>query len=345
MSTSGTYNFNDVQIDDIAREAYERCGIVSDKLDGLQIQSAETSLNFMLSQWGNRGLNLWTIEKVMMPLIQGQPSYPLPNATIDILEATIAQLTRLNTQGVASSSSGVAQNAFDGDPTTSCIQDSPNGFIAWTYPTSTIVWYVGVQSNVATNYSLYIEYYDGYNWNLAYDTGLESYEAGAQVFYVLPVAYSALAWRIREYGGATLNIQELYFSIPNTSRLITRFSREEYISIPNKTVQSIPSSYYIDRTKNPVLNLWPTPDSTYRYIIYNRQRYPQDIGKLINNVDTPQRFYEALVAGLAAKLALKFAMDRYDRLRIEAQEAYDVAARADTERVPMRIEVNTISFT
>ncbi len=345
MTTSGTYNFNDIQIDDIVREGYERCGIVSDKLTGLQLKSAVTSMNFMLSQWINQGLNLWVIEKCMLPLRVGQPTYQLPDATVDILELTGAQLIRLNTEGNATSTSGVAANAFDNNPLTACIQDAPNGWIAWNYLVPTAVWYVGIVSNITANYSLYIEYFDGYNWLIAYDTGSQLYNQGEEVCYVLPTAYTALGYRIREYGGATLNIQEIIFSKPDVTRLFSRISRETYISIANKTTQGTSNSFYIDRTKNPVLNLWGVPDGTYSHLVFNRTRYVQDIGRLTNNVDTPQRFYEALVSGLAANLALKFAMDRYPTLAALAQEAYSVAARQDTESVPMRIQPNYIGYT
>jgi hypothetical protein len=350
MATSGTYNFNDVQIDDIAREAYERIGQVSDVMDGLQIKSAETSLNFMLSQWVNQGLNLWLIEKIMMPCVVGQPSYSLPDATVDILELTAATILRLTNPQAAIvgnpfASSGVAANAFDNNPTTSCIQDAANGNIGFTFFVPTTVWYVGVQSNIAANYSLYIEYFDGSDWNIAYDTGTEVYQANQQLWFVLPTAYTAIGWRIREYGGATLNVQEVYFAKPNNSRTLSRISREQYINIPNKTAQAAASCWYIDRTRRPVLNLWPTPNANYPYLIFNRMVYAQDIGKLLNNVDAPQRFYEAIVSGLAAKLALKFAPDRYQMLAGLADEAYSRAAESDTEAVPLRIAPTFNNYT
>ena len=40
--------------------------------------------------WSNRGINLWTIEEGIIPLIQGQITYDLPADTIDLLD----QVTR-----------------------------------------------------------------------------------------------------------------------------------------------------------------------------------------------------------------------------------------------------------
>ena len=54
-----TANF-DLSIDDIAEEAYERCGLQI--RSGYDLQTARRSLNILLSEWANRGLNLWTIQ-------------------------------------------------------------------------------------------------------------------------------------------------------------------------------------------------------------------------------------------------------------------------------------------
>ena len=50
----------DLSIDDIAEEAFERCGL--QVRSGYDLKTARRSLNLMLSEWANRGLNLWTIQ-------------------------------------------------------------------------------------------------------------------------------------------------------------------------------------------------------------------------------------------------------------------------------------------
>ena len=50
----------DLTIDDIAEEAYERCGLQI--RGGYDLQTARRSLNLLLAEWANRGLNLWTIQ-------------------------------------------------------------------------------------------------------------------------------------------------------------------------------------------------------------------------------------------------------------------------------------------
>ena len=50
----------DLSIDEIAEEAYERCGL--QVRSGYDLQTARRSLNLLLAEWANRGLNLWTIQ-------------------------------------------------------------------------------------------------------------------------------------------------------------------------------------------------------------------------------------------------------------------------------------------
>ena len=56
---ASTANF-DLSIDDIAEEAFERCGL--QVRSGYDLKTARRSLNLLLAEWANRGLNLWTIQ-------------------------------------------------------------------------------------------------------------------------------------------------------------------------------------------------------------------------------------------------------------------------------------------
>ena len=56
---SSTATF-DLSIDEIAEEAFERCGL--QVRSGYDLKTARRSLNLLLAEWANRGLNLWTIQ-------------------------------------------------------------------------------------------------------------------------------------------------------------------------------------------------------------------------------------------------------------------------------------------
>lgn len=69
---------------EIAQEAADRAGV--DLRSGYSLRSARRSIELLSIEWGNRGLNLWTIEDVSVDLNQGVPEYFLPDDTIDLIE-------------------------------------------------------------------------------------------------------------------------------------------------------------------------------------------------------------------------------------------------------------------
>ena len=88
MATTDTTNFN-LDILEIVEEAYERCGL--ELRTGYQLKTARRSLNLLAIEWANRGINLWTVEQGVIPLVAGQATYDLPVDTIDLIEHVIRQ--------------------------------------------------------------------------------------------------------------------------------------------------------------------------------------------------------------------------------------------------------------
>lgn len=340
MATSGTHNFWETNSSQFITDAYERIGILPDLISAQQIQSAQRSTNLLLSEWINRGLNLWTVKQDMLNLVPGENSYPLPLATSDVLEATIRTSFRRLGGTAFSSEGGIAQNAFDGNPLTACTQISPDGYISYNYGANNIVsvGIVGIQSNIDTTYTLSIDYSDNnVNWNTLLEIEESNYIKGVNVWYILPVPRLGQYFRVLESGGSTLDIQEIYFNVLLRDTTITRMSRSEYVALPNKNQLGRPTNYWVDRQVNPIMYIWPTPTPLYNNLYYTRVEMIQDIGQMTNMANIPQRFYEPLVAGLAAKLSLKFVPEKYEILTRDYKESYDLAARQDVEKVPLRI--------
>jgi hypothetical protein len=86
MTTSGTTNFN-LDLTEIVEECFERCG--SELRSGYDLRTARRSLNLLLAEWANRGINLWTMESGSITLVPGTATYNLPNDTVDLLEHVI----------------------------------------------------------------------------------------------------------------------------------------------------------------------------------------------------------------------------------------------------------------
>lgn len=337
---SDTYDFGTSQSLILIEEAFERIGILPDLVTAQQINTCQRTINLLLSEWINRGLNLWTVKQSMLNLIYNQNAYLLPTATSDILEATVRTSNR-NLGGTAfTSAGGVAANAFDNNSQTACIQTAPNGYISYNYGNNVnyAIAMVGVQSNVTRTYTLVAEYsMDNITWNTSIIIPEQEYLAGNNIWFVVNVPTLAQYYRIRETGGAILNVQELYFNTTLNDTVITRISRSEYISYPTKNSTGRPTSFYVDRQINPIVYIWPTPIAPYNNMFYTRVSMMQDIGQMINLADIPQRFYEALCACTASKLALKYAPERYSILKMAADESFNLAAKEDSERVPLRI--------
>lgn len=86
MALSGTKTF-ELDVAEYIEEAYERCGL--EIRTGYDQRTARRSLNLLLAEWANRGLNQWTIERVTITVDQNSASYELPNTVIDFLTVVV----------------------------------------------------------------------------------------------------------------------------------------------------------------------------------------------------------------------------------------------------------------
>lgn len=87
MATSGTTTWNP-DIAELCEEAYERAGL--ELRSGYDLKTARRSLNFLLTEWANKGLNLWTVRSGTITLVPGQKTYTsadgLPADAVDYIE-------------------------------------------------------------------------------------------------------------------------------------------------------------------------------------------------------------------------------------------------------------------
>lgn len=221
MSTSGTTTyFSTIEAVDVIQDAFERCGIDFSKVSGNQLDSARRSIQFCLSDWGNRGPNLWKVVQRTSALTSGQNTLTLSTDVIEVLQAYITD------------------------------------------------------SSVS----------------------------------------------------------------PSINYVITGISRSDFAALPYPTQSGDrPTQFYFDRQTTPIVNFWPVQSNTTKTFGYFAWVFVQDVGALTNQLDVPNRWYEALTANLAARLAMKFAPDRYPMLKDAATDMFNAAAAEDVESVPLRI--------
>jgi len=86
MALSGSTNF-EPNVAEFVEEAFERCGL--ELRTGYDLKTARRSINLMLAEWANRGLNQWTIEQATQTVTEGTTDYSLNSNVIDVLDVVL----------------------------------------------------------------------------------------------------------------------------------------------------------------------------------------------------------------------------------------------------------------
>jgi hypothetical protein len=212
MALSGTADF-ELDVAEYIEEAFERCGL--EVRTGYDLKTAKRSLNLMLAEWANRGLNQWTIKQRSLAVTQGTGNYAIDADVIDVLSVIVRR--------------------------------------------------------------------------------------------------------------------------DNTDYALDRYSREEFLTIPNKTTQGRPSQFFLDRQITPNLQLWPVPENSTDIIFYDALTRMQDADTVINSSDMPFRFYPCLAAGLAYYIAIKRAPQRIQILKAAYEEEFERAMTEDRDRASFNV--------
>ena len=86
MTTSGTYAYAP-SLGELVLYAFNCAGIRSTSLLQEHMVSARTAANLMQVNWANRGVNLWAVDLITVPLVQGQATYNVDPSTVVMLDA------------------------------------------------------------------------------------------------------------------------------------------------------------------------------------------------------------------------------------------------------------------
>lgn len=148
---------------------------------------------------------------------------------------------------------------------------------------------------------------------------------------------------------STIQILDAYISFNGSAendRLIFPVSRTEYASYPNKTAQGTPSVFWYDRLISPTVTLWYVPDATSAYTLnYYRCTQLQDAnlpGGETPNV--PYRWLDCMVAELAYRLSRNWKPELEAVRKVDAQDAWNIAATQDVENVELTIAPGIDSY-
>lgn len=130
-----------------------------------------------------------------------------------------------------------------------------------------------------------------------------------------------------------------YQTSPTLDRYMYPISRDEYAAISTKGTQGFPSQYWFDRLISPTVTFYLVPDGAFPYdFFYYRARQVQD-AQVLNgqNVELPYRFFDAITADLAHRLARIYRPDLEAQRKVDRDEAWSISAAEDTEWTPLYV--------
>jgi hypothetical protein len=264
--------------------AIRRCKLTAQQISAEHIDVANDQLYLFLSDLANQGAPLWCIQRTIYPIYNGQAQITTYEGTVDILNSnlrSLQQVTGVNytapllyetdfTSGVVVSTVGIK---WSGTAVPIALQRSDDG-AAWTT--------VQVETPIAS--------------------------AGMWTWFDLATVVASRYFRILATSG-TLSYSSVYMGNTPTEIPLARLNRDDYTNLPNKAfLSNRPLQFWLDRQSlSPVMNMWPVPnnETEVQQIVVWAQRHIMDVGTMTQEVEVPQRWLEAVVAGLAAKMALE----------------------------------------
>ena len=280
-TTSGSYVFDkNLGIDEIIEDAYERIGMQG--VSGYQLKTAKRSLNILFSEWGNRGLQFWEVKNQNVTLVDGQAVYTFYRSPSD---GTSSGISTTLSAGINTSVTTIGVASVTGLPTTGGI------IIIGTEQ----ITYTGISSLNLTGCVR------GVNGSTA-----ATHTTGDAVLQ-FPIGMT--------------DIQEADYRVKSTSvdTPMTKISRSQYQGFSNKTSTGLPTQYWVQRFIDKVtMTLYLTPGAAQdgNYINFYYTKRIDDVGAYTNATDVPYRFIPCMIAGLSYYLAIKYAPQRVQELKL-----------------------------
>ncbi len=286
MAFSGTVSQTTLNTQTVIDRAFGRCRIKPEMISAEYIKIAQDNLYLLLSDLANQGAPLWCVEKQIYPLYSGVGEVPLGSGTVDILNANLRSLKEVTGTNTDAATYRVIQ-----------------------FSSATIVSTVGILWSSAAVPLAFARSDDGVTWDTI-QTETPSAAAGEWTWFDLDSAVASTYFRVLATTG-TLGFDDIHTGNTPSEIPLGRLNRDDYTYLPNKTASSSrPLQYWFDRQlTQPLMRLWPIPNSAAEtsQIVAWRHRYIMDVGTLVQELEIPQRWYQAIISLLALRLAYEIA--------------------------------------
>lgn len=362
MTTSGTVSTTVFNTGKLIDRAFGRCQLAPQKITPEYISIAQDLLYLTLSTLASKGIALWAVQKVVIPIYDATQDVLAPLGTVDVLNANLRSVTQLQlpAPGVVytSSAGGVAANAFDDNLATACTQTAPNGYIQVQFPAVGQPVVFGVLPNATGSWNVAIQTStDGVAFTPVYSATALAVVAGQWLWVDvegIPEA-GVLYVRLQASGGTTLNITEFVCGASPQEIPIAKISRDDYSNLPNKWFTGRPLQFWYNKgIPQPTLTLWPAPASIYTFsqIVLYVQRYVQDVGTLTQTIEVPQRWFLPTLTRLAKELMLMIpevakSMSDLDKSTLlqEDKDRWSEGWASETDSAPVMMRPNIRAYT
>lgn len=134
-------------------------------------------------------------------------------------------------------------------------------------------------------------------------------------------------------------------SSSNTDQIINRITIQDYNQLPNKDTAGKPSQYMIDRQYTPVIYFWSVPNTSTYSLVYWAMNQLEDVTLSNQDADIPYRWNDTICAGLASKLAMKYAPEKFQLLNEMYERSFNFAASSDNDGVSLRVQPTALNMT
>jgi hypothetical protein len=209
--------------------------------------------------------------------------------------------------GIASSSAGVAANAFDSDFATICTTLA-NGWIQLQLESGTRVPMFGILPGASGTWNYEIQGSDdGLAFTTIYTATAETVVDNQWIWFDVEGVEDWTYYRLQATTATILAVRELVFAhMPNEINLAL-LNRDDYSTLPDKVMLSQPTQYWLDRQRDvPIITLWPAPNEQTRF--WNLTAYLlmqiMDVGSMRQEIQCRKSDYLAIVERLAADLVV-----------------------------------------
>lgn len=346
MSYSDDYGQTVINVQTLIDHGARRCGKLAEELTSEQVVSARQSLYFLLSSLINRGIQYWAIYKNVIGLQANKYRYTLPAGAVDVLNALYRTMSR-PAGTYTSSAGGTVANLYDEDVDTVCQQTSSNGSFTVDYGTSDTI-YAGsigflpyISGGGSATWTITLQYStDGVTYVNLDSLGAIAVTDNVWVWTDIDPGQNVEFYRIKASGGTTLALREWYIGNNSLEVQMSRLNRDDYTNLPNKNfTANQPFQFWFDRTiPEPTLYIWPTPSDPFVQMTVWYSRQIMDVGALTNELQIPQRWYEATVMMLAHRMSLELPqipMDRVSYLEKMAEKYLYEAEQEERDKSPI----------